>query len=280
MVFNQKPRSPDNEMTEIFLNPLFRRAASLLIDKKSIVSDIYKGYAYTDSSPERNPSPYYKTQDPLDYDPLKADDLLSRIPLIDIDGDGYRDLPSGRPFHLTILTNEDNPFRVKIGEMIAETFNKARLRTELNAVDYDLIVTKFIDTFEWDAVILGIDASIEPNESSWIWESKGKLHLWHPYQEKPGTTWEKRVDELFALGRTTWDIEAARVFYNEYQDIIALELPVINILIPAELYGFRNGFGNVMPSAVTYNSIGLMPYIFKKEDHRSKNTFLDLKGKK
>ena len=94
------------------------------------------------------------------------------------------------------------------------------------------------------------------------------------------TTWEKRVDELFALGRTTWDIEAAGVFYDEYQDIIALELPVINILIPAELYGFRKGFGNVVPSAVSYNSISLMPYIYKLEKSRSKNTFLDLKRKK
>ena len=151
-----------------------------------------------------------KKETPLKYDPQTAEDLLSRIPLVDIDGDGYRDLASGKPFHLTILTNEDNPFRIKIGEMIAESFNKAKLRTEISAVDYDLLVTKFIDTFEWDAVILGTDASIEPNESSWIWESKGKLHLWHPYQDKPATAWEKKVDELFALGRTTWDIEEAK----------------------------------------------------------------------
>lgn len=280
LVFNQRPGSPDNEMTEIFQNPLFRRAASLLIDKKSIVSDIYKGYAYIDSSPERNPSPFYKKKEPLEYDPVKADELLSRIPLIDMDGDGYRDLSSGKPFHLTILTNEDNPFRVKMGEMITESFNKAGLNTELAAVNYDLIVMKLIDTFEWDAVILGIDAGIEPNESSWIWESKGKLHLWHPYQETPRTAWEKRVDELFALGRTTWDIETAGAFYDEYQDIIALELPVINILIPAELYGFRKGFGNVVPSAVSYNSISLMPYIYKQGESRSKNIFLDLKSKK
>jgi peptide/nickel transport system substrate-binding protein len=280
LVFNQKPRKPDDEITEIFQNPLFRRAASLLIDKQSIVDEIYKGYAYIDSSPERSPSPYYKKKESLGFDPETAAKLLSRIPLVDMDGDGFRDLPSGKPFHFTIFTNDDNPFRIKMGEAIIESYKKAGINADLSAIDYDLIVTKFIDTFEWDAVILGIDASIEPNESSWIWESKGKLHLWNPYQEKPASIWEKRIDELFALGRTTWDSETAGEYYNEYQDIISVELPVINILVPAELYGFRNGFGNVVPSAVSYNSIGLMPYIYVKKSGRSKNTFLDLKTNK
>jgi peptide/nickel transport system substrate-binding protein len=152
-----------------------------------------------------------------------------------------------------------------MGEIITESLQNAGLNVKLSTIGYDALVTKLLDTFEWDAVIIGIEGSIEPNESSKIWESKGPLHLWSPYSEKPQTEWEKRIDELFALGRTTWDLNAAKVLYQEYQAIIAHELPVINIVVPAELYGYRNGFENVIPSAVSYNAIGLMPYIYKRQ---------------
>ncbi len=142
---------------------------------------------------------------------------------------------------------------------------------EFKPIKYDLIVTKLIDTFDWDAVILGIEGSIDPNDASWIWESKGAFHLWNPYQKTPSTGWEKRIDVLFALGRTTWNFEDAGNYYEEYQNIIAQELPLINIAIPAELYGFRKWYGNVVPRSVTYNAIGLIPYIYWKG--KNKKTF-------
>ncbi len=76
---------------------------------------------------------------------------------------------------------------------------------------------------------------------------------------------------LFALGRTTWNFEDAGNYYEEYQNIIAQELPLINIAIPAELYGFRKWYGNVVPRSVTYNAIGLIPYIYWKG--KNKKTF-------
>jgi len=265
LVFNQNPNAVEKEKLAIFQNSLFRKAVSHLINKKAIVTEVYKGYAYIDSSPERNPSPYYKKTEPLDYNPQASHDLFSQIHLQDTDGDGYLDLPSGNPFQFTILTNDDNPFRIKMGEIITESLREAGLNVVFTPSGYDGIVTKLLDTFEWDAVIIGVEGSIEPNDSSWIWESKGPLHLWAPYGEKPYTDWEKRIDELFALGRTTWDFNKAKTYYHEYQDIVSRELPVINIVVPAKLYGCRNDFGNVIPSAVTYNALGLMPYIYRKK---------------
>jgi len=229
-----------------------------------MVNEVYGGYAYLDSSPERNLSPFYKFQQPLPYDPVSAAGLLSQINLKDVDGDGFLELPSGKPFGFTILTNEDNPFRVRMGGLITENLKNAGIQGEFHTVDYNAIVTKLLDTFDWEAVIIGVEGSIDPNDSSWIWESKGPLHIWAPYMESPQTDWERRIDELFALGRTIWNFEKAKVFYDEYQDIVAEQLPVINILIPAQLYGFRNDFGNVLPSAVTYNAIGLIPFLYRK----------------
>ncbi len=265
LVINQNPKVIEKEKLSVFQSVLFRRAISHLIDRKRIVAEVYKGYAWLDSSPERSPSPFYKNMQPLSYDIQAAQQLLAQLQLNDRDGNGFLDLPSGKPFELTILTNEDNPLRVKMGELISESLNKAGIRTMFRTSEYDRIVTKLLETFDWEAVIIGVEGSIEPNDASWIWESKGPLHLWAPYMERPQTEWEKRIDELFALGRTTWDISKAKSFYHEYQDIIARELPVITILIPPALYGFRNDFGNIIPSAVTHNALELLPFIYRKD---------------
>jgi len=262
LAFNQKPEALDKEKLSIFKNVLFRKAVSHCIDRENIVNEVYHGYAYMDASPERDVSPFHRNIKSNTYSVQAAKDLLATIPLKDSNGDGFLDLPSGSPFSFTILTNDDNPFRVKMAEIITASLNEAGLNVDYKATNYDVIVTKLLDIFDWDAVILGLEGSIEPNDASWIWESKGSLHLWCPYQESPHTDWEKRIDELFALGRTTWDLERAKEYYNEYQEIAAQQLPLISIVIPAELYGFRTGYGNVIPCSVTYNTLGLMPYLY------------------
>ncbi len=263
LAFNQNSKALSDEKYALVSNRGFRRAVSQLIDRQRIIDEIYQGYALADESPERSVSPFHSSIAPLPYDPAEARLLLEQLSLSDTDGDGFLNLPGGKPLTFTILTNEDNPFRVRMGELIAESMRQAGLNVTLVPTGYDLIVTKLLDTFEWEAVILGVEGSTEPNDSSWIWESKGALHLWHPYQETPATEWEKRVDILFALGRTTWNFTEARNYYREYQQIIARELPVIQIAVPAELYGFRRGYGNVIPSSATYNAIGLIPYLYK-----------------
>jgi len=264
LVFNQNPDSVDNERLDVFKSRDFRRAISLLINRERIKNEVYKGYAFIDSSPERDISPYYKNEKIIDYKPEEAKNILSKIGLKDIDQDGWLDLPDGKPFYFTVLTNDDNPFRIKMGEIIVQELKHSGLNVKLMPISYDLIVTKLLDTFDWDSIIIGVEGNLDPNNSSCIWESEGSLHLWNPYQDTPHTEWEKRLDELFAIARTTWDFQKAKDLYYEYQDIVAEELPIINIVVPAGIYGIREGYGNVIPGAVTDNTIGLMPYIFKK----------------
>jgi peptide/nickel transport system substrate-binding protein len=268
LAFNQNPKALEGEKLAIFSSVEFRRAVSMLIDRERILREIYQGFGYLDASPERDCSPFHTSvaPDPLDVDAAKA--VLERLLGKDTDGDGFLQLPSGAPFSFILSTNDDNPFRVRMGEMIADSLRDAGLDVRFEAEDYDLIVTKLLDTFEWEAVILGIEGSIEPNESSWIWESSGALHLWNPYQESPSSEWERRIDVLMALGRSEWDFEQARKQYLEYQKIVARELPIIPILVPAELYGFGRGYGNVIPRPVTYNALGLIPYLYKTQHTR------------
>ncbi len=268
LAFNQNPKTLHGEKHKLLANPLFRRAVSHLIDRRRIVDDIYQGFAFIDESSERNASSFHTSIPPVPYNPDEAGALFEQLSLTDTNGDGFLNLPGGEPFSLTILTNEDNPFRIKMGELITESMQNAGINVSFEPTDYDLIVTKLLDTFEWEAVILGFEGSIEPNDASWIWESKGALHLWYPYQEAPATPWEERIDVLFSLGRTTWSYDKSLTLYHEYQHIIAREIPIMQIVIPAELYGFRKGYGNVIPSSATNNAMGLVPHLYKVKRKR------------
>ena len=270
LTFNLNNDMLSQEMDKLFSDRRFREAISLLIDRDSIIREVYKGYAFAGGSPLRDVSPYYKQASAFSYDPVKAAAILDGLGLADKDGDGKRDLAAGEqfaggPLAFTIYTNQDNPLRVKMAELITRQLESAGIAVSFEPIDYDLVVTKLLDTFEWEAVIIGIEGTVDPNDASWVWESKGPLHLWAPYQESPHTEWERRIDELFALGRTTWNVDAAKPFYFEYQDIVEKEKPIIPIVVPAEIYGIRKGFGNVIPRSASYNSLALVPYLYRKK---------------
>jgi len=265
LTFNLNTNTVEPEKLSVFQNRLFREAVIRLIDRESLLEEVYGGYGYIDESPERNVSPFHLEHEPYPFDAEEAGRLLDEAGLHDRNGDGFRDLPSGKPFSFTLTTNEDNPFRVRMGEIITPRLRDAGLDVSFKPADYDTIVTDLLDLFGWETVILGVYSKTDPNDTSRIWESSGSLHVWFPYQQEAGTEWERRVDELFALGRTTWSIDKAREYYEEYQRIIMRELPLINLIIPAEIYGLRNGYRNTAFSSVTYNSLGLVPYLYRDD---------------
>jgi peptide/nickel transport system substrate-binding protein len=264
--FNLNPEAVDEQRGRVFRDLRFRQAVSALVDRERVLRQVYLGYGYLEGSPERDVSPFHLDLPPDRFDPVRAGELLDAIGLIDRDGDGFRDLPSGKPFGFTLLTNRENPLRVDIGELITGQLTEAGLNVRLEQLPYDDLVTKLMVSFEWEAVLLGTEGRIEPNNSSALWESKGTLHLWHPYQEKPATRWELRLDQLFAMGRITWEFDKAVRWYHEYQRIVAEQLPVIQVLTPAEIFGCREGFGNMIFHPVTYNALGMMPYVYRIRD--------------
>jgi len=265
LVFNQNPEALDNkELSKLFRNRMFRKAISLCIDREAISKNLYRGYASDSLSPIRDSSPYYKDDLKANYNPQKAREILAEIGLKDINKDGFLELSSGESLSFTIYTNSDNPLRKTMGEKIVEYLKSIGIKAEITPIEYDLLITKLLDNFNWEAVIIGASGSIEPNDLAWIWESNGPLHIWYPYQEQPSTQWEKRIDKIFAMGRTTWNMEESKKLYSEFQNIAVKYLPIINIVTPYQIYGYRNRYKNVFASPVSYKNIGILPYIFQK----------------
>jgi peptide/nickel transport system substrate-binding protein len=69
--------------------------------------------------------------------------------------------------------------------------------------------------------------------------------MWNPLQREPATEWEARVDYLYNEGSYTVDENNAAEIWNEYQEIILEQLPVIYQVHSLSFSGVRNKWDNV-----------------------------------
>jgi len=73
--------------------------------------------------------------------------------------------------------------------------------------------------------------------------------MWNPSQKEPTTWWEKRIDQIFNEAVQELDEQKRKMLYDEWQGIVARELPVIYTVLDASIYAVRNKFGNLHPTS-------------------------------
>lgn len=258
VVFNQNP-GINAKTNKPFVPPYklawfrdvrFRRAVAYAVDKNRIIEIVKNGLGYPQYSPE---SPavglfYCDEVRKYDYDLAKARTLLGEAGFADRNGDGVLEDKDGHDLEFNLYTNADNTERVDIASLIRHDLESLGMKVNLQVVEFNTLVSKLTSTFEWDAIVLGLTGTIDPHFGQNVWLSSGQLHMWYPQQASPATAWEKRVDELFALGAQELDEKKRKEYYDEYQKIIADEVPMIYTALSARLTAVRNRFGNLKPA--------------------------------
>jgi peptide/nickel transport system substrate-binding protein len=122
------------------------------------------------------------------------------------------------------------------------------IKVNIRILDFQKLVEQMFTTFEWDSMIMGLSGSnIFPSQGSNVWPSSGNLHMWYPNQPQPATDWEARIDYLYNEGNYTIDREKAKPIWDEYQEIILEQCPVISLVRPRSFYALRDrwDFSNV-----------------------------------
>jgi peptide/nickel transport system substrate-binding protein len=77
-----------------------------------------------------------------EYDPDRANELLDAAGLVDADGDGLRDLPSGEPFQLVLDLGEWS------SQQVADNGTES-FAADLNAVGIDVLINPLVGQPEW-----------------------------------------------------------------------------------------------------------------------------------
>ncbi len=259
LVFNQN-RDVEPESGEPFGDPVklswftnlsFRRAVAHALDKQSMIDIIYNGFGYPQDGPMTPSEGYFYNPDvqKYEYDPEKSKKILAEGGFADRNGDGTLEDAQGNPVEFILYTNAGNNIRVSVAEMLRKDLADIGMKVHFSQIEFNKMVEKLDSGKGWDAIIIGLTGGIEPHNGANVWMSSGQLHMWHPRQKEPATPWEKRIDEAFVQGVQELDEMKRKVLYDEWQRIVAEQLPHIHTVVAEALTAVRNKFGNLHPTA-------------------------------
>lgn len=233
-----------------FTDRRFRQAVAHAIDKQSIIDIVMNGLGYPQEAPMSPAAKlfYNPNVKKYEYDLEKAKRVLAEAGFIDRDRDGILEDEHGNKVEFSLVTNSRNPDRRRIAEIISKDLRQLGFDVHFSLMEFNALVDKLDVSFAWDACILGLTGGIEPHFAKNVWYSSGHLHMWYPKQERPATDWEARIDEIFDQAVQELEVAKRKALYDEWQEIVARELPLIYTVLGPFMVAVRNKFGNIYPT--------------------------------
>lgn len=218
-------------LNEWFNDIRFRAAVSHLIPRQRIVDELHEGDATIALSWIPEHSIIHSAdvaQSVPGYDPAAADALLTEMGLVDRDGDGVREDADGTPLSFTLKTNENNPYRVRLLELLASEWADAGIEVVAEPLEWESLLNA-VHAATYEGLLLGFTGADGMSDGWDIWGSAGDLHLWDLGQEAPKREWEADLDALIAEWQTTVDSDRLVEIERQIAAIIAEQLPLLTV---------------------------------------------------
>lgn len=181
-----KDRAPGNDEA-------FRKAVSTALNYELLASTINGEYGTVPGTGIIPPTckGYDETLPMLEYDAEKAMEMLDEAGYVDIDGDGYREMPDGSAMDLAVTPQYSSSMdlRMRIAEVIMQSLDKVGIKNHMDndsitnsevweanmtAGDYDLSITLTTSGMaSYSTAFRYFMGELREGESSWIW---GTVH--------------------------------------------------------------------------------------------------------
>jgi len=259
IVFNQNQRSnPETGKPYVephklrwFTDLRFRKAVAYVIDKARMIEIVKNGLGYPQEAAMSPSAGFYYNEhvQTYPYDLARAKKILEDAGYKDRNADGIIEDDQGVPVEFNLYTNAGNAEREKIAAMIRHDLSLLGMKVNFLGIEFNSLVQKLNATYDWDAILLGLTGGIEPHFGRNVWHSSGQLHLWSPNQTEPATPWEARIDEIFDTAVQELDEEKRKILYDEWQQIVSEEVPLVYTILGGNIFAVRNRFGNLRPTA-------------------------------
>lgn len=253
VVFNLNPRNPNLAKEpwklEWFSNQYFRKGVAHLVDKTTIINQVYAGLAEPQWSAVSAPNKEFLSTKVTQYaySLEKAKEMFAKAGF-KYDGNKLVD-KTGRQIKFEVTTHSENSNRMKMANILVEDLKKAGIDATVTTYTFNTLVEKLMDTFDFDTIIIGLTGSVEPNNGKNVWHSTGNLHMWNPRQDKPALDWEAEIDKIFDDGVKVVDPVKRAAIYEKWQLIISDQVPLIYFAAPQSIAAIRNTLANVKPTA-------------------------------
>lgn len=246
---------------QVWFNDLnFRNAIDWAIDRHAMVNNIANGLASPLFTAESLNSIYLnkKLKNGHPQNIKKAEEYLKKSGFYWKKGALYDKF--GKRVEINLYTNAGNTEREAIGVMVKQDLENLGMKINFKPVEFNSLVNKLVNTYDWDLAIMGLTGSpLEPHDGKNVWYSNGSLHLFN--QRPSGKVidkfpWEAKLDKIFDEASLKIGFKDRKKLYDEYQQIIYDEKPIIYLYSPIRVTAIRKKFGNIFPSSlsgVVYN---------------------------
>jgi peptide/nickel transport system substrate-binding protein len=239
-----------------FRNTKFRQAVSYAVNREDIAKSVYAGravpqYGFLTEGYQNWDNTNIQS---YPYNPEKALELLKEIGIEKRNGNDYLTDSNGNKIEFVFNTNVENDNRKKITVLIAGDLKKLGMNVILQPIEFNTLITRLEDTFNYDCILMGSYSmsGTDPSGSMNILLSNGDMHDWFPREKEPSTPWEARIDDLTGAQMETLDLNQRQKYFDEIQEILAVQQPMIFTVTPIYYAAIRSNVGNVRPTPLSF----------------------------
>ena len=215
-----------NNRKPLFGEPEIRRALGMAIN----VDDFLKYLLYGEGERITGPYPkntewYDQTVAPLPYDPEGARQILEDFGWKK-NAQGWME-KNGKIFEFNLITNSGNPIRKNVITIAQNAWKKIGVKCNTQYFEWAVFLQDFVNTGEFDAVVLGWSMGIDPD----------LYQIWHSSQSGPqqlnfvGYN-NPQADDLIVRIRQEYDRKRQRALAHQLHRRIAEDQPYTFLYAP------------------------------------------------
>jgi peptide/nickel transport system substrate-binding protein len=197
-----------------------RKAINYAIDKQEIIDGVYLGLGINIASPYK-PGTRWSNPElvPYSYNPEKARTLLKQAGFI-LNANGILER-DGKPFTFEIITNQ-NKEREKSAVIIQRRLKEIGIEVKIRAIEWASFISRFINTGDFDVVILGWGLGLDPDQ----------YNIWHSSQQAAGQFNfigynNPTIDALLEQGRTELNPDKRQEIYHAFAKQLLADSPIV-----------------------------------------------------
>jgi peptide/nickel transport system substrate-binding protein len=248
-----KPLVDPNKL-KWFRDTRFRQAISYAMNRDAMIQAAYSGravpaYGFDTPGDKRWFNPNIKT---YPYDPAKALELLQEMGIEKRNGDNFLTDSNGTKIEFVLNANTGSSVAEKCCIFFQDDMKKIGISVVYQPIEFNSLISKLSETYEYECAFmrLGSGSVVDPSGMMNVLQSDGFTHQWFPQQKTPSTPWEARIDKLMDDQLSTLDFNERKKDFDEVQEIMAEQQPLIFSVTPHYYAAIKPKIGNVRPTVL------------------------------
>lgn len=247
-----------------FSDVRFRQAVSAAVDREGIIKLAYAGRGTplwgNVSSSNKN-----WVDQSLSHPPRSLDHARELLKSAGFSwrGDGHLADRQGREVEFSIITSSSNAQRGQMATIVQDDLSKLGMNVHVVSLEFRSYLDRIFQSFDYEAAIMGLGGGdADPNPEINVWLSSGGTHVWHLNEARPATEWEAQLDQLMQNQMVELNYTKRKRLYDQAQEIIAQNLPLVFLATPNVLVGAKKEVGNFSPAILTPSTLWNIEQIY------------------